>query len=181
VKSPRARQRPGGGLSARSPVEALAFQQAQAGAGPGFPIRAQLMVAREMLGPVTTAPGDDVAQAFPLGRCGAGHLRPGAAACAAGRGPAPDGARRADPPSGGLPVGPGEAITPAEALAAYTAGSAYACRVEDELGSLSPGKQADLVVLSDDPRRVPGRQIGQIGVLATAIAGQLVHGAWPGS
>jgi len=83
--------------------------------------------------------------------------------------------------SGGLPVGPGEAITPAEALAAYTTGSAYACRVEDELGSLSPGKQADLVVLSDDPRRVPGRQIGQIGVLATAIAGQLVHGAWPGS
>ena len=82
--------------------------------------------------------------------------------------------------SGGLPVGPGEAITPAEALAAYTTGSAYACRVEDELGSLSPGKQADLVVLSDDPRGVPGRQIGQIEVLATAIAGQLVHGAWPG-
>ena len=64
----------GGGLSSRSPVEALAFQQAQAGAG--FPIRAQLMVAREVLGPVTTAPGDDVAQAFPLGlRTGLGSAR----------------------------------------------------------------------------------------------------------
>jgi len=55
--------------------------------------------------------------------------------------------------SGGLPVGPGEAITAAEALAAYTIGSAYACRVEDELGSLSPGKQADLVVIKGDPSK----------------------------
>ena len=98
-----------------------------------------------------------------------------------GRGGVPDPGAADGGQGGGLPVGPGEAITPAEALAAYTTGSAYACRVEDELGSLSPGKQADLVVLSDDPRRVPGRQIGQIGVLATAIAGQLVHGTWPGS
>jgi predicted amidohydrolase YtcJ len=82
--------------------------------------------------------------------------------------------------SGGLPVGPGEAITAAEALAAYTTGSAYACRVEDELGSLSAGKLADLVVLSADPRRVPASQISQIEVLTTAIGGQLVHGTWPG-
>jgi hypothetical protein len=52
--------------------------------------------------------------------------------------------------------------------------------VELDLVISEAGKQADLVVLSDDPRRVPGRQIGQIEVLATAIAGQLVHGAWPG-
>jgi len=67
------------------------------------------------------------------------------------------------------------------ALAAYTTGSAYACRVEDELGSLAAGKLADLVVLSDDPRRVAVSRIGQIEVLATAAAGQLVHGHWPGS
>jgi hypothetical protein len=36
------------------------------------------------------------------------------------------------------------------------------------------------VVNSDDPGRVPGRQIGQVEVLATAIAGRLVHGDWPG-
>jgi predicted amidohydrolase YtcJ len=66
----------GGGLSSRSPVEALAFQQAQAEPGLSFPIRVQLMVAREMFGPVATAPGDDVAQAFPLGlRTGLGSAR----------------------------------------------------------------------------------------------------------
>src|SRR5262249_18371904 len=66
----------GGGLSSRSPVEALAFQRVQDGPGPGVPIRAQLMVAREMFGPVASAPGDDVAQAFPLGlRTGLGSAR----------------------------------------------------------------------------------------------------------
>jgi hypothetical protein len=81
--------------------------------------------------------------------------------------------------SGGVAVGPGEGITAAEALAAYTTGSAYAWRVEDQLGSLTAGKLADLAVLSADPRRVPGARIGQIEVLATAVGGQLVHGDWP--
>ena len=49
-------------------------------------------------------------------------------------------------------VGPEEAITAEEALRAYTLGSAKALGVEHEAGSLTPGKRADITVLSGDPR-----------------------------
>ena len=38
-----------------------------------------------------------------------------------------------------------------EALRAYTSGSAFASRAEHLKGSITPGKLADLVVLSQDP------------------------------
>jgi hypothetical protein len=38
---------------------------------------------------------------------------------------------------------------------------------------LAPGKLADLVVLSDDPRRVDPARIGAIEVLATALGGDV--------
>jgi predicted amidohydrolase YtcJ len=79
--------------------------------------------------------------------------------------------------SGGLPVGPAEKLTVEEALAAYTTGSAYACRVEDLAGSLGPGKLADLVVLGDDPRQVEPSSLAGVEVVATMIGGQVVHGA----
>ena len=43
---------------------------------------------------------------------------------------------------------PEERITMAEALRAYTYGSAYAMGVEDRLGTLAVGKEADVCVLS---------------------------------
>lgn len=59
-------------------------------------------------------------------------------------------------PSGEL-VGPDEALPYEEWLRAYTAGAAYAGGQEDERGSLSPGKRADLVVLDGelDPEHPP--------------------------
>ncbi|WP_439663908.1 amidohydrolase [Lentzea sp. HUAS TT2] len=74
--------------------------------------------------------------------------------------------------SGGRPIGPDEAITVEEAIHAYTLGSAYACRKEDVLGSLTPGKLADLVVLGDDPRTSDA--IAEIPVLATMVNGNLM-------
>ena len=74
--------------------------------------------------------------------------------------------------SGGRAVGPDEAITVEEAIHAYTLGSAYACRKEDVLGSLTPGKLADLVVLGEDPRTSDA--IAEIPVLATVVGGNLV-------
>ena len=71
--------------------------------------------------------------------------------------------------SGGRAVGPDEAITVEEAIRAYTLGSAYACRKEHVLGSLTPGKLADLVVLGDDPRTSDA--IADIPVLATMVGG----------
>jgi predicted amidohydrolase YtcJ len=74
--------------------------------------------------------------------------------------------------SGGQAVGPDEAITVEEAIRAYTLGSAYACRKEHVLGSLTPGKLADLVVLGDDPRT--SEAIADIPVLATVVGGTLM-------
>ncbi|MET9627899.1 amidohydrolase [Lentzea sp. NPDC006480] len=74
--------------------------------------------------------------------------------------------------SGGRAVGPDEAITVEEAIRAYTLGSAYACRKEHVLGSLTPGKLADLVVLGDDPRTSDA--IADIPVLATMVGGNLM-------
>ncbi len=42
-------------------------------------------------------------------------------------------------------------LSPAEVLVAATDGGALALGMEDELGTIEPGKRADLVVLSADP------------------------------
>ncbi|MEV0238598.1 amidohydrolase [Streptomyces sp. NPDC050674] len=68
-------------------------------------------------------------------------------------------------------IGPDEAVTVDQALHAYTAAGARACHWEDRLGSLTPGKHADLVVLGDDPRRVDTSRIGDIEVVETYVGG----------
>jgi predicted amidohydrolase YtcJ len=77
----------------------------------------------------------------------------------------------------GQAIGPKEAVTVTEALAAYTRDAAYACQVEHLLGSIAPGKRADLTVLAQDPREVPAEQIGDIEILATVVDGETVYGA----
>lgn len=68
----------------------------------------------------------------------------------------------------------GEAITPQEALACYTAGGAYAEWREDCKGRLRPGYLADLAVLSADPTRVNAADIRRIEVDATVVDGRIV-------
>jgi len=47
-------------------------------------------------------------------------------------------------------------MTPAEAISAATINAAYSLRRADRLGSLEPGKQADLAVMEvDDYRKIP--------------------------
>ena len=69
---------------------------------------------------------------------------------------------------------PLESISPLEALRAYTADAAYASFEENSKGSISQGKLADLVVLSDDPRAVHPEQIKIIKVLTTILDGKVV-------
>ncbi|HEY2578238.1 MAG TPA: amidohydrolase [Streptosporangiaceae bacterium] len=67
-----------------------------------------------------------------------------------------------------------EAITASEALRAYTYGSAYASHQEHIKGSITPGKLADLVVLSEDPAAVSPERIADVKVLATFVDGECV-------
>jgi predicted amidohydrolase YtcJ len=75
----------------------------------------------------------------------------------------------------GRPFNPQEALTPQQALRAYTLGSAHAAFREDALGSLAPGKLADFVVLSADPTAVDRETIGEIEVLATVVGAVVAH------
>jgi len=69
---------------------------------------------------------------------------------------------------------PEERITVNQALALYTTNAAYASFEENIKGSISPGKLADIVVLNDDPTRVPPEQIKDIKVVMTIIGGEVV-------
>jgi len=81
----------------------------------------------------------------------------------------------------GTPKGgwyPEEKVTIEQALACYTRGSAYAERAEDRKGTLTPGKLADVVVLSDDLLTIPPRAILDARPLLTMVGGRVVHEAW---
>lgn len=67
-------------------------------------------------------------------------------------------------------------LTVEEALHAYTLGAAYAGFDEGSLGSLEPGKLADLIVLSEDPGEARGR-LRELRVEETYLGGELVYRA----
>ena len=60
-----------------------------------------------------------------------------------------------------------------EALEIMTIGSAYAILRENELGSLLPGKLADLIILSENPLAVDPDSIPEIEVLMTMVGGNV--------
>lgn len=83
-------------------------------------------------------------------------------------------------PHGGPDGGwyPEERISMAQALHCYTAGSAYAEAAEERKGSLTPGKLADLVILSGDLFAIPPRAILDVRPVVTMVGGRVVHEAW---
>lgn len=76
--------------------------------------------------------------------------------------------------STGAVIGGGQRLTRTQALRAMTLGGAYVLDRERELGSLAPGKLADLVVLSADPSRVPVSAIPAIRARLTMVGGRPV-------
>ncbi len=68
---------------------------------------------------------------------------------------------------------PEQAMTRAEALASYTINNAYAAFEEAHKGSLTPGKLADIVVLSQNILSVDEAQIANTEVDMTIVAGQV--------
>ena len=69
---------------------------------------------------------------------------------------------------------PEQKLTVAEAVEAYTMGSAYAEFQEQEKGSITPGKLADMVLLSDDIFSIDPAKIRDVKVLKTIVGGNVV-------
>jgi len=67
-----------------------------------------------------------------------------------------------------------QCMTRAEAVRAFTTWNAYAARREHELGSLEPGKRADLVVLSEDVFTCEEARIKDIVPELTMVDGEVV-------
>jgi predicted amidohydrolase YtcJ len=75
--------------------------------------------------------------------------------------------------------GPEETPSRANALRAYTQGSAWFSHDDDKRGSLEVGKLADLAVLTKDYMTVPVDQIGGLESLLTMVGGRIVYAAGP--
>ena len=72
---------------------------------------------------------------------------------------------------------PEQVMTRDEALKSMTIWPAYAAFQEQELGSLTPGKYADFVVLDQDVMRVPPSLVLKTRVLSTWVGGKPVYEA----
>lgn len=70
---------------------------------------------------------------------------------------------------------PEQKITVAEAVRAFTLGSAYASFDEKIKGSIEPGKLADMVVLSDDIFSIDPATINKVKVVITVFDGRVVY------
>ena len=70
---------------------------------------------------------------------------------------------------------PDQRMTREEALRASTLNAAYAAFEEDTKGSLTPGKLADVVVLSRDIMSVPFDEIPDTEVLYTIVGGEVTY------
>jgi predicted amidohydrolase YtcJ len=78
---------------------------------------------------------------------------------------------------GGAQFHPEQCLSRGEALESYTIAPAQAAFEEDLKGSLTPGKLADIVVLSRDILTVAEDQIPGTRVMLTIVGGRIVHDA----
>jgi predicted amidohydrolase YtcJ len=83
--------------------------------------------------------------------------------------------RRADGSPGPEGWLPGQRLSVEQAVHGYTLGAAYAAGREKELGSIAPGKLADLTILDRDVFSIPPQEIGATAVSATMVGGRLVY------
>ena len=77
----------------------------------------------------------------------------------------------------GVVINGAQVISRQEVLRLYTADNGWFLREEDDLGSIEPGKLADLAVLNDDFFSVSDDQLRQIRSVLTVVGGRVVHDA----
>jgi len=76
----------------------------------------------------------------------------------------------------GRVLGMNQAISPEQALEAYTTNAAYQFGMENDAGSLEIGKFADFVVLDKNPLKVEPDSIRNIRILTTVRGGNITFG-----
>jgi predicted amidohydrolase YtcJ len=81
--------------------------------------------------------------------------------------------------AGGDVIIPNEQISRQDALRLYTADNAWYNFEEDSLGSIEPGKLADLVVLDRPYLTIPDEEIKEMKPVLTMIGGRVVHARAP--
>ena len=64
-----------------------------------------------------------------------------------------------------------------DGIASYTINNAYQMHMEDKLGSIEPGKLADLVILEQDLFSIPASEIHKVKVCETILDGKTVYKA----
>ena len=69
---------------------------------------------------------------------------------------------------------PEQELTLPETIEAYTLGSAYAEFQENEKGSITAGKLADMVLLSDDIFLIDPAKIRDVKIMTTIVGGEIV-------
>jgi predicted amidohydrolase YtcJ len=75
----------------------------------------------------------------------------------------------------GAQVNGDQNITRQEALRLFTRGNSWFLRMENKIGSIEPGKLADLTVLNKDYFTIPDVEIKQIRSVLTVVDGKVVH------
>ena len=75
----------------------------------------------------------------------------------------------------GYVLGPEQRATVMEALHAVTQGAAYQYFEEDEKGSITTGKRADLVILASNPLAVVPSRLADVAILETFARGKSVY------
>ena len=73
----------------------------------------------------------------------------------------------------GSVLGAEERISVEEALHAITLGAAYQLKMDTEIGSITPGKFADLAVLEDDPYKVDPNELRDVSIWGTMSGGKI--------
>jgi hypothetical protein len=79
----------------------------------------------------------------------------------------------------GEPFHPEQSMTRTEALRSYTLDNAYAAFEEHLKGSITPGKLADIAVLSRDITAIPADEIPTARVVYTIVGGKVAFAAGP--
>jgi predicted amidohydrolase YtcJ len=76
----------------------------------------------------------------------------------------------------GMRVGPDQELTVEEAVAAHTINAARVLHLDDRIGSIEPGKLADLAVVDGDLLATPAESIRDLPVWMTVVGGAILHG-----